>query len=73
MPDTPLLIWSFKHRMWWGPNRRGYTPDAAQAGRYSPAAAGDIVVGTGIPNENAAVWETCVDWWLARQQEVVND
>lgn len=28
------LIWSNEHRMWWRPNRSGYTRDIAQAGRY---------------------------------------
>lgn len=29
------LVWSNEHRMWWGPNRQGYTRDIARAGRYT--------------------------------------
>jgi hypothetical protein len=29
------LIWSNEHRMWWRPNKAGYTTSLATAGRYS--------------------------------------
>lgn len=42
--DEPrFLIWSNQHCMWWGPARRGYTPIIEEAGRYSRAAAAEIV------------------------------
>lgn len=29
------LVWSNQHRMWWRPGSKGYTPELAEAGRYS--------------------------------------
>lgn len=37
------LIWSFEHRAWWGPNRRGYVQTVDQAGRYSAVEACEIL------------------------------
>ena len=45
---TMFLIWSHEHRMWWGPNQRGYTPHLAEAGDYTKSEAGDIVTNVGI-------------------------
>lgn len=28
------LIWSFEHRSWWKPNKRGYTERLSEAGTY---------------------------------------
>lgn len=36
------LIWASDRNAWWGPNRCGYTTDAGEAGRYTPAEAGII-------------------------------
>lgn len=33
---TPeYVIWSTKHRAWWGPDERGYRVHLSSAGRYS--------------------------------------
>lgn len=63
-----FLIWSNKHSAWWGPDHCGYVGDSRQAGRYSAAEAGAIVVGSGFPNENVAVVDVpgVVAYWLAR-------
>jgi hypothetical protein len=37
------VIWSFDHSMWWRAHRQGYTEDFAEAGRYLPAEAGEIM------------------------------
>jgi hypothetical protein len=37
------LIWSFERGAWWRPARRGYTKELAEAGRYPPQEARDIV------------------------------
>lgn len=44
MSDVVFLLWSNKHRMWWGPNRVGYTIIPAEAGRYTEAEAVECVV-----------------------------
>lgn len=31
---TDYLIWSNQHRMWWRPNKQGYTEYIEEAGRY---------------------------------------
>jgi hypothetical protein len=41
--DDVYVIWSFEHDAWWGPARWGYTPDLANAGRYSQHEAAEIV------------------------------
>lgn len=39
-PDGVLFVlWSNKHQMWWRAASRGYSPDIADAGRYSQAEA----------------------------------
>lgn len=38
------VIWSHEHKAWWGPDHCGYTEDLTQAGRYTLAEAGAIVV-----------------------------
>lgn len=32
--EPPYVIWSDEHRMWWRPNRMGYTIEAPEAGVY---------------------------------------
>ena len=68
MSETWYLIWSLKHGQWWRTGGCGYCDDAAQAGRYNAAEAGDIVVNTGIPNENVAVHDSAgtISYWLRK-------
>ena len=35
VPVAEYLIWSNQHGMWWRAARKGYTPELADAGRYS--------------------------------------
>lgn len=49
------LIWSHRHREWWGPDRAGYTRDASRAGVYSREEAADITIGGCLPGANIAV------------------
>ena len=39
-----FVIWSWKHRAWWAPDREGYTQHIGEAGRYSFEEASDIVI-----------------------------
>lgn len=34
-PLPTYVVWSNEHSMWWGPDRRGYTPSLLTAGRYT--------------------------------------
>jgi hypothetical protein len=52
---TEYVIWSFEHAMWWGPARRGYTPDIEKAGRYGATDAGDIVTDSVMLDEVAVI------------------
>lgn len=54
------LIWSFRHRQWWGQDRAGYTLKLAQAGRYNLAQAADITINGGLPGGSLAVDEETV-------------
>ena len=54
------VIWSFKHTMWWGPDRGGYTPHLEQAGRYGAVDAGDIVTND-VMLDNVAVHLTIAE------------
>lgn len=47
------LIWSFEHRMWWAPDRCGYTTEVEKAGRYTATEAGEIVIGSVFGDEIA--------------------
>jgi len=49
------VIWSFEHRAWWRPARAGYTEELAEAGRYNPVEAGEIVTGSILAEEVAIV------------------
>ena len=42
------LIYSYEHRAWWLPTRRGYTGYLADAGRFTPEEAYDIVKNANI-------------------------
>lgn len=42
--NVKFLLWSNKHGMWWGPERRGYTANIDEAGRYTETAAVNAVV-----------------------------
>lgn len=42
--DVLFLLWSNKHQMWWRAAARGYSPDIADAGRYTEAEAVKRVV-----------------------------
>ena len=44
-PISPLI--------WWGPNRRGYVEELADAGKYSEAEADDIVEGGKHPTPSS--------------------
>ena len=46
------VIWSFEHEAWWRPDRRGYTPDLKQAGRYTQADADAIVADANVVSVN---------------------
>jgi len=48
----PFVIWSFEHRAWWGPARRGYTKALVEAGRYAKAEADAIVADANIAQEH---------------------
>lgn len=39
LAETPVLIWSGEHRLYWRAERAGYTPDRDRAGRYAFAEA----------------------------------
>jgi hypothetical protein len=54
---SEYLIWSWEHKMWWGPNHCGYTPHLEEAGRYTEAEAAKITVGHIPPGEEIAVHE----------------
>jgi hypothetical protein len=37
-----FLVWSVKHRMWWKPLERGYTPRVSEAGLYTESECDEI-------------------------------
>jgi hypothetical protein len=58
MSNEKYLIESMEHtppgatdKVWWRPDRRGYTNKVAEAGRYSKAEAEEIVKDAGADNE----------------------
>ena len=53
MPDR-FVIWSFEHDAWWRPGGYGYTPELAEAGRYTWADAQFIVRQANIITMNEA-------------------
>jgi len=52
---TMYVIWSYEHRMWWGPNHAGYVDDLADAGRYTAPEAGRIVTNSVLLEELAVL------------------
>jgi len=50
-----FCIWSHEHRAWWRPLRQGYTPHAAEAGRYNEQETAEIVLSHIPPGEEVAV------------------
>ena len=55
MSETTHVIWSFKHRQWWGPSLAGYTPHLDRAGRYTPEQAGEIVTSS-VMGESVCIY-----------------
>jgi len=53
------VIWSFEHRQWWAPHYAGYTPNLAEAGRYTAEEAGNIVT------ESVMAEEVAIHEWIA--------
>jgi hypothetical protein len=53
MSTARYVVWSFEHRLWWGPGRCGYTPDLELAGRYTAEEAGRIVTDSMMGEEVA--------------------
>ncbi len=51
-----FLIWSNYHRAWWGPDSRGYTKHASQAGIYNQ-------------DDAFSIAEESRDGWRADDQE----
>jgi len=43
-----FLLWSNKHQQWWRPHSRGYTPNRAEAGRYTQPHAVHYVVASAM-------------------------
>jgi len=44
MSEITYNLWSNKHEAWWKPGAWGYTPDRAEAGRFTEEEAIDHVV-----------------------------
>lgn len=57
-----FLIWSNEHNAWWRPNRLGYTPEIAAAGRYF------LEDAIAICNEANVQWS--VGQWQVRPSEM---
>ena len=55
------VIWSFEHEAWWRPNKRGYTDQLNEAGRYTAEEAGMIVVDSVWLDEVAIVESIAID------------
>lgn len=47
-----FCIWSFEHNAWWKPGAWGYTPHAADAGRFSRQSAVDLVLESNLVTVN---------------------
>lgn len=47
-PDTAYIIWSHKHKLWWGPDECGYVQNFIFAGIYSQEWADAIVARTSV-------------------------
>lgn len=55
------LIYSFEHDAWWRPDRRGYTRNIDEAGRYSATEAGAIMQDATLGHEAAVPELLAVD------------
>ena len=69
---TDYGIWSYEHQQWWAPDRRGYTPDVHEAGRYTEAEAEEIVAGAYGRRRRSAGWRRWASrprpsWWGRRK------
>ena len=78
MSEQLYLIWSHEHQGWWAPDRAGYVLNARDAGRYSRAEAGDIVVDevpfgieVAVPEEAAMMHGTAYVWGMAPRETQV--
>lgn len=60
MPRELFLIWSRRHKQWWGPDHCGYTLNKELAGLYSSREAADIILGS-LPGQNIAFPESLAE------------
>lgn len=49
---TLYVIWSIEHSAWWRVNWCGYTRDLSEAGRYSEAAADEVLARANVVEVN---------------------
>lgn len=64
-----ILLWAMDKKMWWGPDRAGYTTDCESAGRYDYETATLVAVASNYgPLDEATipVHEDMGPYWQAR-------